>query len=104
MAKKREKRVRKQVLKRRNALREEAKNEKVRERLAYLTRIRPTPIVNKDDSTLVRNHKVLDQMLAEHEALIKFREENKDKADDMVEDAKQQQSEYMKHFKEANGK
>ena len=95
---KRQQRVRKQKLLQQEKLRQETKEKNTRERLQYLTRQRQTPIVNPDDSILERNIKVLEQAMAEHEALQKFREENKDAPANMVEEAKKDQAEYAKNW------
>ena len=83
---KRQKRVYKQKLIQRQSKQKDDKEKATRELLQYQTRQRQTPIVNPDDSILERNIKVLEKAMAEHEALLKFREEHK-----TSEELKQQQ-------------
>lgn len=82
MSKKRSERV-KEKMQRQEKARVKLRQEKAaHERFAYQTRKKQTPIINKDDSALVRNNKKLLEMAADHEALLKFREDNKDKIDE----------------------
>ncbi len=99
--KEREKRVRKKTLQQREALRKLRKKPD-QERFAYLSKVKKTPKVKKTDSALIRNNKVLQQMLAEYEAFVKFREENKHKADELYEHTKEEQSKIILEM-EKNG-
>lgn len=97
----RQKRVKKQVQKQREALRKDRKERETKERLMYLTRMKKTPIVRKQDSFLVRNNKILQKAMAEHEALLKFREEHKEQAEEMFEKAREEQAKYKQLIQES---
>ena len=100
--KEREKRVKKKVQTEREALRKLRKKPD-QDRFAYLSKVKKTPKVKDGDSALVRNNKTLQKMLAEHEAFVKFREENKHKADELYEHTKEEQAKIILEL-ENNGR
>lgn len=52
------------------------KEENLREKLQYQTRPKQTPIVNQDNAILEENVRILQQAIAEHEDLLKKRNES----------------------------
>jgi len=97
---KREERIKKQKLLQKEALSKETKENTIRERLQYQTRQRKTPIVNNGDTALERNIKILEEQMAQHEALQQFREDNKEKSQDLFDDIQNKQSIYAEQCKE----
>jgi hypothetical protein len=97
----RAKKVKAKILKKRTSLRKNTKEQSVKEQLLYKTRQRKTPIVNPTDSALLRNNKVLQEMMAEYEALLLFREENKDKSEEMFQKMQEENTQLAKDFKGA---
>lgn len=78
----REKKVKQKLLKQRQLM-----QVKKKERFTYLEHVKKTPKVKKGDSALVRNNKVLQRMMAEHEAFVEFQKEHKHTADEVYDNA-----------------
>lgn len=99
MAKKRCERVKEKLLKQRNARIKDKKEKAQHDNMAYLSRKKKTPIIRKNDSILVRNNKKLQDIAADHAALLQFREENQGNAEEQLKALKQ---EYDKTVGEIN--
>src|SRR3954462_3909449 len=101
--KEREKRVKKKVQADREALRKLRKKPDV-DRFSYLSNVKKTPKVKKTDSAVVRNNKVLQKMMAEYEAFVKFREDNKDKGEEQFQIAKEETGKIILEMEDNDGR
>lgn len=78
------------------------KGKKAQARFPYLVHKRATPTVKDTDDPLVRNNKVLQEMLAEHEALLAYREEHREENKAMFDLIKEEQKQIAKQMEETN--
>ncbi len=98
MTKKRAERVKEKLLTERRSRVKERQEKNAHDRLAHESRKKQVPIVNLDKAALQRNNKKLQEMAAEYAAMLKFKEDNKEKIEEHFDALKKEQSEIAEQF------